>query len=161
MFPWLRQSIMIFDRLDKLEKYAEVFAQAVEIIRRCSAATPCGRIDIDGDDLFAKVEEYRTRPPEECLFESHLRYIDVQSCLSGAEGMHFLDISECNAVKVDYGNDYIGYTPKTECHNYIAVHPGEAVVFFPQDAHRPQMRTYRGPENIKKIVVKIKCPIAS
>ncbi|MDR1241574.1 MAG: YhcH/YjgK/YiaL family protein [Deltaproteobacteria bacterium] len=149
---------MIFDKLDNLEKYAEIFAQAAAVIRRCSAATPCGRIDIDGDGLFAKVEEYQTKLPEEGLFESHLQYIDVQSCLSGAEGMHFLDISECNAVKSDCNNDYIVHTPKTGCHNYIVVHPGEAVVFFPQDAHRPQMRTYRGPETIKKIVVKIKCP---
>ena len=137
---------MIYDKLANLGKYGQVFAKAADIIRNCSSETPCGRIDIDGDDIFAKIEEYQARLPEECLFESHLEYVDVQSCLLGAEGMHFLNIADCKVVRSELTKDYIGYMPKSLWYNEIAVHPGEAVIFFPQDAHRPQMRTYRGLE---------------
>lgn len=148
---------MIYDKLSELGNYGPAFAKAVEIIRNCSPETPCGRIDVDGDDIFASVAEYRTKSPGESIFESHREYIDVQACITGAEEMHFLNIADCDVIREDFANDYIGQMPKAGWYGSVVVHPGDAVVFFPQDAHRPQMRACHGPEHVKKVVVKIRC----
>ncbi len=50
-------------------------------------AVALGRHDLDGDDLFALVQEYTTRAADECVWEAHRRYIDVQFVVTGAERM--------------------------------------------------------------------------
>ena len=46
---------------------------------------PLGRVDIDGDAVFANVQEYDTVPAEEKQLEAHRRYYDVQFVVSGEE----------------------------------------------------------------------------
>jgi biofilm protein TabA len=41
--------------------------------------TQPGRIDLQGDDLYALVQKYTTKPFEQGVWEAHRRYIDVQS----------------------------------------------------------------------------------
>ena len=150
---------MIYDKLDNLALYSPELERAARFIAALPATTPCGRINIDGENMFASVEELTTLPPEECLFESHIRYIDVHSCLSGAEGLHFLNTGNCTLVSNNVDSDCLFYNAPPNKYNTLVVHPGEAVVFFPQDAHRPKMQTCRGLEQIKKVVVKILCSV--
>lgn len=49
------------------------------------SALPCGRNDIDGDALYVNVAEYDSKAFEDCKFEAHKRYIDVQVVASGIE----------------------------------------------------------------------------
>ena len=50
---------------------------------------PLGRVDIDGDAVFANVQEYDTVPAEEKQLEAHRRYYDVQFVVSGEEVMQY------------------------------------------------------------------------
>ena len=65
---------------------AERFRKAYEFLSRDDlAALPLGRVDIDGDDVFANVQEYETVPAPDKRMEAHRRYYDVQFVVSGEE----------------------------------------------------------------------------
>ena len=82
---------MIVDRLGNRSVDAHVpqrVRQALEYLRTTDmAAAALGRHDIDGDRLFALVQEYKTRPAADCVWEAHRRYVDVQYIVRGAERM--------------------------------------------------------------------------
>ena len=151
---------MIYDKLDNLALYSPLLAKAAKAIADLSPDTPCGRIAIDGEAMFASVEECETKLPDESLFESHIKYIDVHSCLVGAEGLHFCNLGDCTQVSSNEDNDCSFHNAIGDRYNALIALPGEAIVFFPQDAHRPKMQTHGGKEGIKKVVVKIRCPNA-
>jgi YhcH/YjgK/YiaL family protein len=45
---------------------------------------PLGRIDLN-EDVYVTVSEYTTKNPENALYESHKKYIDLQYIVSGNE----------------------------------------------------------------------------
>ncbi|MBC2601242.1 YhcH/YjgK/YiaL family protein [Puniceicoccus vermicola] len=52
---------------------------------------PDGIYPIEGDDIFVNQHRYETLPREECRWESHRRYIDLQFCLEGTEIIDVID----------------------------------------------------------------------
>ena len=82
---------MIFDTLANAQKYYSLhsrFEDAFEFINKAiSENLPVGRYELDGKNLFALVQEYTTKNPEEAKNEAHRKYIDIQCVLSGEERM--------------------------------------------------------------------------
>ena len=80
---------MIVDRLENWSFYAGLpprIVRALEFLRDTDlAALSLGRHELDGDRLFALVQEYTTKPIEQCKWEAHRRYCDVQFVARGAE----------------------------------------------------------------------------
>lgn len=46
-------------------------------------ALPLDRADINGDEVFASVQEYTTIPADACKYEPHSRYFDIQYVVEG------------------------------------------------------------------------------
>ena len=44
-----------------------------------------GSYEIPGTDIKFNIGKYNTKPENECFWESHLKYIDVQIMLNGKE----------------------------------------------------------------------------
>ena len=64
--------------------------EAIEhVIAQVSEATPLGKHDIDGDNLFYLISEDTTEPQAARRAEYHARYLDIQIVLRGSEGMTF------------------------------------------------------------------------
>ena len=59
--------------------------------------TAPGRVEIDGDQVFALVQEYNTKPKEQGFWESHRKYIDIQYVVSGSEHMGYANLSQLDA----------------------------------------------------------------
>ena len=49
------------------------------------SSMPAGRIDIDGDNAYLKIEDAKGRRVEEAVYERHDKYIDIQMPLSMSE----------------------------------------------------------------------------
>ena len=65
----LTTSIGLIQKYDYLE---EKFKKGYEFLRNTDLkALPLGRVDIDGDEVFASVQEYTTMPADACRYESH------------------------------------------------------------------------------------------
>lgn len=112
-----------------------------------------GRHVIDGDNVFAIVQEAPTKDYGKTTFESHLNYIDLQYVIRGEEMMGRTPV---DSVKVDkpYNEkaDIAYYTGDGEI---FTVKQNSFLLFFPGEAHRPNI-TPGGNKVVKKIVIKIK-----
>ena len=80
----------MLDRIEKAMRYRSVGARVSAVlnyVRRTDFATvPEVRHELDGDRLFAIVQRYRTRLPQEARWEAHRKYVDVQCVVEGVKG---------------------------------------------------------------------------
>ena len=147
---------MVIDTLANSHRYENLhprFKAAFAFLRRPDLATlATGRTAIDGDALFALVQEYETKPVSDGRLEAHKKYIDLQFVVAGEEHMGYLPLTATrNATPFDVENDY------TLCDgdaSLVRVSQGMFAIFYPEDAHLP-CRHIGQPRPVKKIVLKI------
>lgn len=113
-----------------------------------------GRYNIDGDNIFALVQEYQTIPREEAKWEYHKEYIDIQYIVEGAEQIGFGSTDKMEIMtEYDPVNDIAFLKGEGD---YATLTEGCFGVFFPHDAHQPKVAPGKVPGEVKKVVVKIK-----
>ena len=130
--------------------------KALEFLRRSGVADlPDGRVDIDGDTVFALVQRYAAVRTEAPKFECHRNYLDVQFIASGEEiigwaALETMKISEAYDGKKDVCFGAVGPGKWTPVH----LQAGQLAVLWPEDAHAPKIAA-GGPSPVVKIVVKV------
>ncbi|HEY4312370.1 MAG TPA: YhcH/YjgK/YiaL family protein [Pirellulales bacterium] len=147
---------MVFDQLENAAQYVSLhprLASAFDYLRSTNPAQlSIGRHDIAGDDIFALVQEYRTRSDVEGFWESHRRYIDVQFVASGAERMGYANIEKLEVRQAyDADKDLLIYDGQGD---FFVVPAGMFTIFKPQDAHMPCLSPGE-PTTVRKIVIKV------
>lgn len=111
-----------------------------------------GKYVIDDDNVFATVIEGSPRQMDTTQWESHLNYQDIHYIISGKEQIGIANVSSLTvATEYDRKRDLIFYTGKGK---YYIAETGAFFIFFPQDAHRPNLQF--NSHNVKKIVIKIR-----
>ena len=114
---------------------------------------PKGKYPIDGDNVTASVTEDPTKDFEKTNWESHRKFIDIQCIISGEEKMGFYPVAEAVVTKAyDEKKDVANYTAPGK---FAVAGPGTFFIFFPSDAHRPNI-TPGGNKPVKKIVIKVR-----
>ena len=63
------------------------------------SSMPAGRIDIDGDNAYLKIEDAKGRRVEEAVYERQDKYIDIQMPLSMSEKMCIRDSTDTFPTK--------------------------------------------------------------
>jgi YhcH/YjgK/YiaL family protein len=148
---------MIVDRLKNWRRYAGLaeLRPAFEFLERHGGEDlPQGRIEIDGDRLFALPQRYPGRAIADGRFESHHRYADVQYIAGGAEMIGYAPVETLQVEKLYDPAADIEFYAIPACYTPIALPAGSFAVFYPHDGHMPCCRLDTdGP--IYKIVVKI------
>lgn len=151
---------MILDTLENADRYAGLqdgFRQAFAFLRGAARDCPSvGRVEIDGDRLFAVVSDGPGRKREAGQLEVHARYIDIQYVVSGTDEMGWKGAGKLASpsTPLDPEKDVAFYPDAPDA--WIPVPAGSFAVFFPEDAHLPLV----SEANIRKIVVKVvvSCP---
>ena len=117
-----------------------------------------GRIEIDGDRVFAIVSSYTTAPRVEKILEGHHKYLDVQYLASGGPEAIYYAAAETAAVAEDYNpaRDFVKFQPDA-ADSLVVLRRGDFAIFFPEDAHMPGA-AFVEPAAVKKIVVKVRLP---
>ena len=152
---------MIFDVLENHYLYTPIgynLSAAFNFLLESDlAALPVGRTDLDGDRLYAMVQEYMTKPAVEGFWESHRKYIDVQYVYRGREHMGFANLRSMTLGEYNPEKDFQPMADlKISLGNTVEVNAGQFVVFFPGEAHKPGLSVVPEPELVKKVVVKVK-----
>jgi len=112
-----------------------------------------GRYTIDGDNVYAIVTEAPTKDYDKTAFESHRKYIDLQYVITGEENMAKAPLSSVTVSKpYNESTDLANYTGEGKIYT---VPQNNFMLFFPSDAHRPNI-TPGGNKVVKKIVIKIR-----
>lgn len=114
---------------------------------------PKGKYPIDGDNVTASVTEDPSKDFEKTNWESHRKFIDIQCIISGEEKMGVYPVAEAQVTKeYDEKKDVANYTAPGK---FYVGRPGTFFIFFPSDAHRPNI-TPGGNKLVKKIVIKVR-----
>jgi len=145
--------------LDRLDNPAVItvlpphLRKAIDYLRGTNLNTlSLGRHDVDGDRVFALVQEYTTRKPDECVWEAHRMYIDVQYVVRGTERMGYTNIAQAREREpYDSARDVAFFEPGTE---YVTVGEGMLAIFGPEDVHSPCGAAGQ-PAPVRKIIVKV------
>jgi YhcH/YjgK/YiaL family protein len=112
-----------------------------------------GKYEIDGNDVFALVQKYDSKPIANGVWEAHRNFIDVQYVADGAEQMGYAYLKSLNVSKeYDPAGDYLLLEGKGIMLN---CQKGTFAVFGPEDAHMPCI-AIDAPQPIVKVVVKVR-----
>ncbi len=136
----------VYDGLSPILQRALGYLTATDWGRRAP-----GRHDFEGDDLFAIVADYHTRPPAEVPWEAHRRYIDVQYVHSGRERIGHADLATLAATPYDEARDLVSADGPG---GFVTLTAGAFAILWPHDAHRPGVAV-DGPEAVRKVVLKV------
>ena len=132
-----------------------IWNQALAWLKTMPADVPLGIYELQGRDMYAWVQEYDTLPREQCRFESHHAYIDLQYTIHGSEAIDWHPRTGLQADGAfDHENDVQFYQVPVELVSSVVNSPGRFSIFFPCDAHRPKVRT-GATAQVKKLVIKI------
>lgn len=141
---------------DKYDYLSEKFARAYEFLRTKDLSTlPIGITEIDGTDIFANVQEYTTMPWEDCAFEAHDQYFDLQYVVDGKEMFGYIKREELTeTVPYDKEKDLVFFAEPEES-GKILLEAGDLAIVPPEDAHKPRCMAKESCK-VKKIVIKVK-----
>ena len=147
---------MIVDRITNahpLYRLQPSLQRAIDYLRSDAAVQAAiGRHEIDGNRMFALVQEYTTRDAVDCAWEAHRKYIDVQFVAAGAERMGYAAMGEVAvAAEYDPERDFALFAPGTDA---VTIHAGMFAIFGPGDVHSP-CQAVGTPAFVRKIVVKV------
>ncbi len=145
---------MITDDIKNIDNYKEIPSQVADFLKTLTPQTPTGRYEIN-ENAYVNISEYETKPVEDCKFEAHKRYIDIQMLLSGSEELDLLSIDGMKISKeYDEQNDYMFLTSENTPDTLILT-PFKFTLIYPHEAHRPQMNLGDKSNQVKKAVAKI------
>ena len=107
------------------------------------------------DDIFVLTQAYNTKNRQDCFFESHKKYIDIQYMIKGDEIMDVAFTNELEVInKYDEKTDFIKYKGKQEGISSLLIKEKELAIFYPSDAHQPCIKVNKSVL-IYKAVIKI------
>lgn len=130
-------------------------AKALEWIQAEGQHKEAGKYEIDGQNMFADIQEIDTQPRADRRFEAHKEYVDVQFCVSGGEIIEWAPVNTLEPqTEYDAAKDIQHYNKTPTPVTAILMTPGTVAIFFPGDAHMVKV-TDNVNQSIKKVVVKV------
>ncbi|MBU1096658.1 MAG: YhcH/YjgK/YiaL family protein [Ignavibacteriae bacterium HGW-Ignavibacteriae-2] len=147
---------MIYDSIENAKFYYNIDEKIKTALQFLSEtdfteAEP-GRVDIDGDKIFALIQKYNTKPEDQGRWEAHRNYIDIQFVALGSETIGFVNVDYLDIIQeYDSSKDVEFYDGEGD---FVQLNEDEFVVFFPHDAHMPGIEV-EDTEEVIKVVVKI------
>jgi YhcH/YjgK/YiaL family protein len=148
---------MIIDKIENAHLYKELskrIEKAFEYIKATDLKkiNP-GKYEIDGENIFALISEYKTKSEQEGKLEAHRKYIDVQYVISGEEKMGYVPLNGQQILEpYKEENDIIFFTGDK---SFTKVSSGMFAIFFPEDVHMPGITT-KESLSVKKLVIKVR-----
>lgn len=136
--------------------YAPTIQKALDWLQTTNLESlPTGRHLIEGERMYAMINEYMTEPKEKRQAEAHRKYVDVQYVAAGEERIGIAPLVTDCAVLEDklVEKDVIFYAnPADEIE--LCLKPGMFAVLFPWEVHRPNCAVGK-PGPVRKVVIKI------
>lgn len=146
---------MIHDTLAHLSRYEGMHPGVLQGLKFLAQTDfknlPDGRVEIDGDNVFANIMTVQTKPDNDTP-EAHRRYIDIQYLDTGLEQ---IAVGPLEAMREE-----VEARPQGDIWFYhgdldkITIGDGRFAVLFPGDAHAPGIAV-GAPATVRKVVVKV------
>ena len=140
---------MITDNIKNLKNYNMVSENVINFLM--NLPTEAGHYEID-DTAYANIDVYNTK--QDCKFEAHKKYIDIQMLLEGSEELDYISVDDLKISEAyDEKRDVMFFHNPKKTPDTLQLEPFKFALIYPHEAHRPQMGN---GQQVKKVVVKIK-----
>jgi YhcH/YjgK/YiaL family protein len=114
-----------------------------------------GKIEIDGDRVFAIVQRYETIKTDAPKFECHQKYIDIQHIVIGEEVIGWAPRERMTITDpYDADRDITFGTVAQGEWTPVKLEAGQMALLYPEDGHAPKLAA-GAPSRVMKIVVKV------
>ena len=145
---------MIIDKLENISKYKPIISdKVIEFLKNILSDTPTGHYEIE-NGVYANIDEYSPKQFENCKFEAHKKYIDIQMILSGEENLEYTNADGLEvAEEYDENRDVMFFKNTKNDTDIVNLTPYKFAFIYPHEAHKPQIKTTS--DYVKKVVVKI------
>lgn len=146
---------MIYDRLSNIKKYLGIHENldlALNYIADHLEDMP-EEVELKGQDVRAFSNSYQTVPWDECFFEAHERFADIQIMRSGTERIAVSNIEALTVTKSIPENDFAALEGPEDIS--MIMNPDSFVIVFPGDAHKLKIMVDK-PMDVTKTVFKVK-----
>jgi YhcH/YjgK/YiaL family protein len=147
---------VIHDRLENAPLYRILHPRlALAFDFLCTARLaelPSGKQTVDGENVFALVNDYSTQPLDQCRFEAHRRYTDIQYMVSGIERIGVTNVAAVRVTEPHVVERDIAFFAGQG--DLLTLSEGTFALFFPHDAHQPGIAV-GSPQRVRKIVMKV------
>jgi YhcH/YjgK/YiaL family protein len=156
---------MIVDVLDNVDVYRGLprpLVAGLDFLRRTDlAALACGKHVIDGDRLFALVQEYVPQAAALLKYEAHRRYWDVQYVVSGVERIGWNTLARMTVSEpYDPARDVAFFRGSGDL---VLVPAGTFAIFGTSDVHLPGVVAEgdgaASSALVRKVVVKVELAV--
>lgn len=140
---------MITDNIKNLKNYNIVSEKVLNFLM--NLPSDAGHYEIDNNS-FANIDIYNTK--QNCKFEAHKKYIDIQMLLEGSEELDYISVDDLKISEAyDEKRDVMFFHNPEKTPDTLQLEPFKFALIYPHEAHRPQMGN---GQQVKKVVVKIK-----
>lgn len=147
---------MVIDKIENHKLYvglSEKIAKAFNYINETDLSqTVSGKYEIDGNNIFALVQEYDTKDENDCKLEGHTKYIDIQYMIQGVEQMGVATMRNQTTAFKNEEDDLTFFEGDS---TLLMVEAGMFTIFFPDDLHMPGIKVKR-ISKVKKVVIKVR-----
>lgn len=146
---------MIVDCLENADKYLclnPYFATAFTMLRRSNIACFSeGRLEIDGDKVYAVIVNEPGRKAEDAFLETHDNYIDIQFVIQGTDTIGWKARKDLVRPNGDHDaeRDVTFYADEPTA--WSAIGPGQFGIYFPEDGHMPMI----SDDRLHKVIIKV------
>lgn len=149
---------MIVGKLKDLSRYKGIHKNidtAIDyVLNNDLLALPKGKTEVDGKNVYINRDTYVAKPLEECFFENHEHYLDLQIVLKGKEIFGYTDISNPTLLVTTPYNEDKDVTKYSASNTvFFTLEEGFALVFN-EDIHLAKCKA--NDEIVEKAVIKIK-----
>lgn len=149
---------MVIDNIRNAEKYTYLhpaFRAVFEELKKYTAGTKQERLTLDGDKVFINYSSYVNKNADECRFESHDKYIDIQFVVKGREFIDVCDTDGLAFTENRLAEGDIAFYETPDKYSTADLGEGDFVILFPGEAHRPLVAPNGVPTETFKAVAKI------
>lgn len=148
---------MILVTLDNLAQYKGLnpnLDAAIDFLAAFSAEGRAdGRYDIRAGEVYYMLQSPALTPREECRYEAHEKYIDIQCALEDGEEIGWHNADALDFEEYDARRD-VRFASAKPGETRLQMRKGMCAIFFPSDAHSPG-RAQSAARIIRKLVVKV------
>ena len=147
---------MIITNLENATRYESLHAAFKQVFDYVKANdllnTACGKIVLDGDNLFINNVELTGLAQSEQVLEAHRTYIDIHILLEGEEIVGWKALEEVENITKEYSSEDDCALSSDTPTSYTTLKAGGVVIVYPEDLHAPAI----GVGKIRKLIAKIK-----
>ena len=135
----------------------DVFKTAFDFISAVTPETENKRYDLCGNDIYALVQQYATKPLSDGRMEAHRKYVDIQAVISGTE---IIGVSSIAGLK-----EISAYSDEKDCELFennpvmsslIKLLPGDFMLLHTGEGHMPCIAIGDTPAEVRKVVIKVR-----